>query len=229
MNFFEFNGTRSSDLGLVISQTPDYQAPDKLGDAVTIPGRNGTLHMSTGAYGNVTKKYECWFEGGPTEAHAIKSWLLGASGYCKLADNYDPEHYRMARFSGPQDISNILGKIGELTIEFDCRPEMFEAAGDIPVIYTESGSLYNPWPFPARPIIRVYSTGTLTVNGYQCIINSVDGYVDLDSETRQASKGTANCNGNVSIPEFPALSGGKNVIVLDGISRVDIIPRWWTV
>ena len=229
MGYFIYNDGSSAPLGLVVAEKPDYPAPEREENIISIPGRNGDLHISTGAYKNIKIPYQCWFKGGPTEAHAIKSWLLGASEYCKLTDSYDPEHYRKARFSGPQDISNILGKIGELTIEFDCRPETFEAAGDIPVIYTESGSLYNPWPFPARPIIRVYSTGTLTVNGYQCIINSIDGYVDIDSETMQAFKGTANCNGNVSIPEFPVLDGGKNVIVLDGISRVDITPRWWTV
>ena len=228
MGFFEFGGARSDDLGLIVSQRPNYPAPERLGEVVTIPGRNGTLHVSTGSYGNVTLPYECWFKGGPARAHAIKEWLLGGEGYSKLSDSYDPEHFRKAQFTGPQDIENILGQFGELTIQFDCRPEAFEVQGQYPTTFSQSGNLYNPTPFPAKPLIRAYGAGTVKVNGFVCVINNVDGYVDIDCELQQAFKETTDCNNNVSVPDFPILGAGKNTIVLTGISRIDITPRWWT-
>ena len=231
MGYLSYNGVSSASLGLIVAEKPDYPAPEREENIISIPGRNGDLHISTGAYKNIKISYQCWFRGGPTEAHAIKSWLLGGSGYCKLSDSYDSDHYRKAHFAGPQDISNALGRgeYGELTISFDCRPEMFDVSGDTAVEFTATGTLTNPEAFPSRPLIRVYGTGSIAVNGYTCTIRTNADYTDIDCETMQAYKGTENLNANVSIMDFPMLGAGVNNVVLDGITKAEITPRWWAV
>lgn len=230
MGYFEFDGRRSDDLGLHIQYHPDYPTPERLGEDIIVPGRNGIMRISTGAYGNVAAQFDTWFKGGAQQAHGVKSWLLASEGYCRLSDSYDPGHFRMAQFLGPLDIENTLGRVGRCNLEFTCKPQVFLTLGETPSVFAASGTLENPEAFPARPMTRVYGTGTVTINGYACKINSSDEYTDLDSEIRQAFKDGFSCNDKVLVPEFPVLGAGTNNIVLDGnITRVEITPRWWTV
>ena len=89
--------------------------------------------------------------------------------------------------------------------------------------------LVNPTPFTALPLIRVYGTsGTLMVGDNIVQISQIDGYVDIDSETQNAYKGTSNCNANINAPDFPELPEGQTGISAEGsITKVEIMPRWW--
>jgi phage-related protein len=46
-----------------------------------------------------------------------------------------------------------------------------------------------------------------------------------------AYKGATNCNGNIQTTDnkFPVLVSEQNNITLNGITRLEITPRWWTV
>ncbi len=227
-NFFTFNGQSSKDFGITLSKMPSYTTPAPIYQTYNIPGRNGALHMLTGAYESVIATYSMWFTGGAAEAAAIKSWLAGAPLSCELADTYAPETYRIANAIYSADWENTLGIHGEGTIEFECHPQQYLRQGDYVVTYTENGSIYNPEAFNALPQIRIYGTGTLTVNGYSCEINDVDEYLDIDSETMLAYKDGLSCDANVYIPTYPKLSPGKNNIAIEGdITKIEIKPRWW--
>ena len=235
-NYFTFNGRGTMDFGMACEKHPNQNAPKRRRTAVQIPGRNGALHYDEGGFENIKIEYSVWFRGDlptPEQAHAVKGWLLGAKGYSRLIDKYDPGHFRLASFAGPLTVSNILGRYGKCKLQFDCDPRCFRRDGEFPINFENSGILYNPTDFESTPLIYVYGAGagTVSVAGVVVEILSMTTGMVLDCENLNAyALGDVgqNLNSDISAPIFPALQPGGNAIWLDGgVERVEIVPRWW--
>lgn len=235
-DFFVFNGHSTREFGMAVEKRPTQKTPKRRRTAVPIPGRNGDLHFDEDAYDNVEAPYEVWFRGElptPEQAHAVKSWLLAPKGYSRLEDKYDPFHFRLASFSGPMDIADMLGRYGRCKIKFDCDPRCFLKSGEFPVDLENGGSLYNPTAFTAQPLIYVYGNGegSLMVAGVTVTINAMTTGMLLDCENERArALGDVgqSLDGDIYAPVFPELQPGENHVVFDGgVTAVKIVPRWW--
>ena len=86
------------------------------------------------------------------------------------------------------------------------------------------GTVTNPTPFEARPMLEVSGVGEITINGKTIqILESVSDF-DIDCESMEAED-----NSKIYCMGFPDLSGGDNEIVGDGsITALTVTPRWWT-
>lgn len=166
MSDFWFNGVSAESMGLRIERYPDIPKPRKRLSTVTVPGRNGTLHLSDGSYEDIVIRYECWWKNkspaystGRT-AHEIAQWLYTAPVGARLEDTYDSTVFRTATFQGPMNIENILERFGRVTLEFQCRPEAWLKAAETALTFTQSGGfLNNPTPFATKPLIRLVTDG----------------------------------------------------------------------
>ena len=237
-NFFVFGGVATHELDMRIEHFPRQGSPARRRQTIHVPGRNGDLHYQENSFDNYVQPYECYFHGKhptPKQAHALKAWLLRSGDYQRLQDSYDPEHFRMATFAGPLDVENILNKYGRCVVNFDCDPRSFLTLGELPVAYDAAGTIYNPTAFVALPLITVYGNGagTVTVGSSTVKIHAMTGHLILDSELqnayRQTGEGTpVNQNGQIYAPEFPELLPGDNLITFSGgVTKIEIIPRWW--
>lgn len=234
-NIFTFAGTPSSDFGLYISGTGTFNAPERDVTVLEIPGRSGNLIYDNGRYRNIDIIYPAFITREFTSmAEALRGFLLSHSGdYYRLTDTYHADEYRMARYSGGVsfDIKGII-RSGETAIQFDCKPQRFLTSGETAVSYTSSGgSITNPTSFEARPLMRVYGTGTVSIgNSSFTIAAALGSYTDIDCDLMEAYFGTASNNNNVVFQgnKFPVLHPGTNGITWSGsITRIDITPRWW--
>ena len=228
-------GKCSNEIGVVVERYPNQNGPERRLEVIQIPGRNGDLIIDSGVYNNYAQSYEVYFNASknrtPKQSRMVREWLQTATGYQRLEDSYDPEFYRLAYFSGPAEIENIMNQYGRMTISFMCKPQRGRKDGETPLLLTASQTIYNEL-FPALPLIKINGTGAgnLYVGGYTVEILSLDEYVMLDSDTQNAYKGTLNKNSTISAPEFPVLQSGDNVVDWDGnITSIEITPRWWTV
>jgi phage-related protein len=86
--------------------------------------------------------------------------------------------------------------------------------------------VYNPTLFDAKPLIRVYGKGSITVNGETMEWSGSSEYVDIDCDIQDCYYMGANMNNYVT-GDFPVLSPGDNVIAFTGSTSVRITPRWW--
>jgi hypothetical protein len=77
--------------------------------------------------------------------------------------------------------------------------------------------------------LRVYGEGSVYLNDSQIIVTEANEYTDIDLENLNAFKGSSNRNPYVSIPDDSYLISGNNDVVLAGVTRVDVIPKWWTI
>lgn len=166
MSDFIFNGKSADSMGLRIERYPIIHKPRKRLTPVTVPGRNGNLHISDGSYEDIVIRYECWwknlnenFSTGRT-AHEIAQWLYSAPVGGRLEDTYDTTVFRTATFQGPMDIENILNRYGRVTLEFECRPEAWLKSAEFALRFTKAGGILpNHTPFPTKPLIQLVTDG----------------------------------------------------------------------
>lgn len=235
MGIVVFNGISSQDLHIQVQTEPDYDFPEKDYEVTHVPGRNGDIVIDQGSWQNVSRKYNLAMDAGKisyTEvASKLVQWLHSASGYARLEDSYEPDFYRMAMYKDSGSITNIYNKAGQIEVEFTCKPQRYFKSGEVADIFTTSTEYRNPTDFPAKPLIKIHGSGlgTVRIGAYTVTINDIlDGMI-VDSEQQDTYKEQTNCNSKVSIPEYPKLVSGNNVIILSGgVTSIEIIPRWWT-
>jgi phage-related protein len=233
MNYFMFGNINSKDYNVFISGENIFVSPERDADIVAVPGRDGTLSIDNGRFDNVNIEYPCAIVYDFRKNYdAFKGALLSQRGYKRLADSYDVDHYRKARFLSTLDPEMTqLNRHGQFTVNFDCDPRRFLKIGDRAVEFNANGSLKNPTSYTAKPLIRAYGVGALTIGDNTLHVQSTDGYTDIDTELQEAYKGATNCNNNIILDSgnFPTLAPGIDAITFTGFTKLEITPRWYTV
>ena len=225
-------GKSSDSCNVVVQHYPNRPLPRRKYETVSIPGRNGNLIFSQDAFDNVTQEYDIYISAErpklPTVARKVAEWLL-KPGYNVLFDSYEPTIFRLAYYSGEEDIENVFNRFGRMKILFSCKPQRFLLTGEDPVTMNAGGQIFNPTSFRAKPIIRVNGNGngTLTVGSLTCQLTGISEFITIDSELQDCYKNLQNENAKFT-GEFPVFEEGLNDISwTGGITGVVITPRWW--
>lgn len=231
--YLTFNGKSSRDFEVCISGSGVYNTPARDVEAISIPGRNGDLHIENERFENVSITYPAYItKNFAKNFDAFKAYLLSQRGYKKLMDSYAPDFYRLASYNNaiaPE--MTPLNRCGGFDVVFDCDPRRFLVSGDKVTEFSANGNIKNPTLYNALPVIRAYGTGYFEISGVRVTITSASTYTDIDSELQEAYKDSTNCNGNITLDngEFPKLIPGINQVTISGISRIELTPRWWTI
>ncbi len=242
MNYFEYNGISSLEMGLRIESKNVFSAPEYEVDFLSIPGRDGDLIAGPGRYPNVQVTYSVFLPAKSTQELAekilaVKEWLYEEPDrYHELIDTYDAEFFRQAVYAGKLDIEDELNRIGVFTISFSCLPFRYSAAGYRTQSITTSGTaVTNPFITASKPYLKIYGSGDITLTIQNVNKNAtwrftdINEYIEVDSNLMNFYKGTELQNGKVVGDGFPQLYRGRNTISFTGnISRIDLIPRWVT-
>ena len=230
-NWLTFDGVSLKDFGVYINGNQTYNAPARSREVVNVPGRNGALLLDNGRFDNVEVTYHAFiYRDFSVNVEGLRNLLLSRTAYKRLEDTYHSEEYRLGIYKGnfSADVVEWL-EAGEFDLIFDCKPQRFLVSGEETVEFTSSGSILNETEQIAKPLLRVYGTGSFTVGSGTMTISSANVYTDIDCDLMDAYKGTTNCNGNVS-GTFPTLTPGDNTVTLNtGITKIEIIPRWWVI
>ena len=233
-NYFVLDGVDSRTFGLYLNGAGTFDSPSRTVNYIRVPGRDGDLIGMQTRMGNGVYRYLDAFICTNFRANlaAFRAFLLSKTGYRRLTDSYHPEFYRMVAFSGPlRPEVTPTNSAGRFDIELPCKPQRWLLSGEITTTMTEDGTLENPTLFTSAPLLRVYGTGTVGIGARSITIIRADEYTDIDLDTGSAYKDGTNHNDDVSLGlELPTLEPGANGITLgEGITRVDITPRWWSV
>jgi len=242
IDYFVYDGVSSVDFGMRTYGLRVLTAPKPDISEIVIPGRNGVLHQYNDRFGDATVSYsvvaieDALSSNVPLKVTDMIDYLISKKGYCRLEDSFRPEEYRMAVYKGSDRMKATMHEeaVG-IVLTFSARPERWLKDGEIRRECKSGGALFNPTQFTAKPLLRAYGTGTLTVSnsaGSTSVkINSANVYTDIDCELQEAFKGAANCNGNIQLPsgDFPNLTPGENRFSYSGISRLEVVPRWYKI
>lgn len=233
-----YDGVSSTDYGIVVSEAPSFDKPQRKSSVFNVPGRNGSVLFQEDAYNDVTRSYKVFLTDNARNnlnevVNRFTDWLYSVRGYQRLEDSFEPDIFRLAYFSGGQNFSNEMMQAGETTLQFTCRPERFFKSGETEITVSNGDKLVNATNYTAKPLIyiEVPAEETVTVSiGGKSIVANVDDYIYIDSERMNAYRTAAeNMNSEVS-GTFPTIAPGENGIGITGtVTKVTIIPRYFTI
>lgn len=231
-----YGGEASSDFGMVIAEAPTFERSTRKQEVFNIPGRNGSVIIQQDAWNDVTRSYKVWLtktgeEDLVTSVDALLGWLNSKRGYQRLEDNFEPNVFRLAYYSGGSNFENHLTQYGNGTLTFTCRAERFYKDAEHPIEVTNGDKLNNPTRYTSKPLIHIEGTGAVTIAfGGATMSATLTDYINIDSETMNAYRLPAeNMNNNIS-GTFPTLLPGINTIGITGtVTKVEITPRYFTI
>lgn len=226
-----YDGVDSRDFGVIVSSVGTHNAPQRVVEEVAIPGRNGTLTIDNGRFENITIPYIAMIlHDFADKFDNFKAFLLSRKGYKRLEDSFSPNYYRLAKIHSEITPSVVTWDVaGKFEIPFDCDPRRFLKSGEDPIEFSASGNIYNPTYYDAKPLLLVEGNGTVSLNSKVITVSGISNYVYIDLESLNAYNGNTNMNDKVSLPDNATLVPGENTITLNGVTKVTITPRWWTV
>ena len=241
-----YGGASSTDYGMVIGGAAVFDKPVKRADVFNVPGRNGSILFQDGSYDDVIRSYEVWIAedeqpesgGGVTgtlaeRVNAITAWLYSKSGYTRLEDNFEPDTFRLAYYSGGNEFTNELTQYGKSTLTFTCRPERFYKNAETAITISNGDTLTNPTLFTSKPLIYIKAAGTVTlsINGVS-IVATVADYLYIDCETMNAYRLTSENKNDKISGAFPVIVPGSNAVgisVTGTLDKVTVVPRYFTI
>ena len=227
-------------MGVKISGKNIFSAPKYDLSFQAIPGRDGELINSNNRFPNATVSYTCFIPAKSIQelsekVTAVKAWLYTEPDrYHTLMDSYDTVFFRKAVFNNKLDIADQVNKIGVFTVNFSCHPYRYSHVGQLLTKHSTSGFvLSNPYPFNAKPYLKLNGSGTgkLTIQTPTktdvWTFTTLNGYTECDSELMNFYHGVDPKNDTVSGEGFPILYPGNNTISFDGgITSIEVRPRW---
>lgn len=252
-NRFVYKGESGLQYGLLVEDKRILRSAEPDVDEYQVPGRDGTVCVSNNRYQNVEISYDTFFKAPeerdvPIYATELKRWLLAdPAKYYRLEDSYDPDHYRMARYSGGLDPDNIASVFGRQTIQFTCLPWRWKISGEIEIELpggisgADQLELYNSTGYTARPLIKlaVSGTGGVTIKMtdeskevyYEETLSGItptQGLAVIDCEEQRIYDVNGKIMMSNVLPRFPELHPGTVTITVSGDSYTGgiIIPRY---
>ena len=242
-----FGGKASADYGIVVSEAPTFEQPARKQTIFTVPGRNGAIITQQDSWEDVTRKYRIWTTKEPgkdlaTSVNAFLAWLNSArsdsiyspyKGYIRLEDNFEPDIFRMAYYSGANDVTNEMMQYGESELTFTCRPERFYKEGEDVIEFSSGDWIGNPTLFKSKPLLHIEVASANTTVTLSCGVKSfevtLDDYVNVDCETMNVYRQNYENKNSTFEGDFIELSPGTNMISVWNASKITIQPRYFTI
>lgn len=243
MNKLVFGGVDISQYGLVAESVIDGASARDY-EEVVVAGKNGTVHINNGRYENCDQIYTCViYDNYEKNIRALRNALCSQVDYQRLEDSFNPEEYYTAIYKDTFDPQQTLYRdMGKVALRFSRKPQRFLKSGERPVTFTENGTILNPTPFPAKPLLKftrnTVTTGTISIGigGSTITFTGTSAneviYIDCDLMEAYSLSGGAliskNSNIQLSGSNYPVLNSGENGVAFNrGIASVEITPRWW--
>ena len=236
-----YGGESSADYGMVVSEAPAYERPVRKQTSYSVPGRNGVILFQEDAWEDVTRSYNMWaaadVDSLEEKINAFGAFLNSQKGYVRLEDNFEPDFFRLAYYSGGDGFTNHMTMYGEATINFTCRPEKFYKSGEFAIAVVNNDKIFNPTLYNAKPLIYIEGSGTITItSGGNTISATLTDFMNIDCDAMNAYKleygdwgPYQSLNDKVS-GSFPILKPGANTIGITGsVTKVTIQPRHFTI
>lgn len=252
--WFKFKGIRNDTLGVRMLSMPTRPHPARKGKIIDVPGTDGELWKDYGGYKRILVSIRLITEDN-ANIDAVNNWLSGEGDLIFGDEPNRAYHARITKeFSRSNRSQRLRGQ--EFTVMFDCDPYRYSANPDadrfghlpdpegsqlIPIYFNAD----NPGTENALPLIMVQGEGTcyidiipstgdiLANNGMRISLDDLDpgDPVYIDCAAKIAYKGSENKPTSIYTHkmhgEWPHIPpGGCIVRISEGITAIDVSPRW---
>lgn len=235
--YITYNGKKSTDLGLFITNDVTSQSTVYEAEEVVIPGRDGVLLRDRKRLLPVRKSFPMVLkaEDDLTKAQERISDWVNVRGYHPLKLSWDEKHTYIASVTESFDIQEILRAFGRVNLGFLVHPVKYIDDGLVyqPLNSTGTTTLVNPGNVLGDPIIKITGSGacTIFINGRQTKLRDIQGGLTIDMQKQQVYNGNLQAWGKVErggANIMPYLDLGTNtisVITAPGMT-VRMAPFW---
>ena len=223
------------DVPAYIGSSPNIIRPVRKMTVVQIAGTNREIVDMQDAWECYDQPYELFVGDGSEDNIQAKlddvARVLYKTGWQVLLDDFEPDIYRLAYYSGPFDVENKYTRLGKFKVSFRCRPERYLASGNGPVSVASGGKITNPTAFNAKPLIHIEGTGsaTLTIAGQTMTFTDIVDYLNIDCDSMDVYRLSTENRNSLMTGDFPVLFSGDNNISYTGLTSVTITPRFWVI
>ena len=227
-DWFLWNGKKSTEYGIHVSEHPDITFPAERSTFSTVPGRSGSLTVLEGdtVYDDMLLSCTCWIED-TTQLSNIASWLRG-SGTVTFANRQGGFYY--ARVVNQIPFAQILRghPNRSFAVTFRCQPFFFLEDNSIVTITAAKTFLTNSGTLDTEPVVQVTLTEDAEIffgtNSFS--LSGVTGTVTIDTPRLECYQGASTKNGCMAgdYPIIPA--AGCYVDWTGGVSGIQITPNW---
>lgn len=172
-----FGGVNSADFGLYIGGEGTFNAPKRVVEMISVPGRDGDIAIDQGHFENIEVKYtvinkEDSLSDFSTKLSGFRNAICALRGYQRLEDTFHPNEFRMAIFIDEFEVKPIeYATASEFEITFNCKPFRYLKSGET-AVSKKSGTLTNPTLFKSSPLLAIEGYGDFSVNGYNIHIEN---------------------------------------------------------
>lgn len=228
MAWFEYKGIKSSDLGIVVEKMPSIVIPSNTFKEIDIPDAEVKTSVS-GRLEGFTYAFECRLnEVNPSKYREIAKWLRNEEGNDKLIRSDEDDKYYRAKVINNIPFDKVIKKYTRFIVYFECEPYAYSNTEEIITLTNKSNILLNPGIYESRPYMKLYGNGQLQirVNGVDITLNSVVGYIEIDSSIFECFKDNELTNEKM-YGQYPSLKVGENTIeLIANATKIEINPRW---
>ena len=263
---FKFGQYWLSEFGAVSSEEPTVEIAQRDISFISIPGKDGDDCIDNKRYSNVEFKRKIAFVGNKDikaqekELNLINNYAY-LQGYQDFEDNNHPGLVTEAALKNFNAVQRKLRTLHTAELAFTRKPFWYLKTGleEMPLDFSQlTGDgieLNNPYPAPAKPLIRFFMTFSGTSETTTCRIHysftsDVDGMpvtktyskssikitathniveVDLENQRTTVRNESGEIYSFVDAPVPEPLVEGKSimkVLTVSKINAVSIIPRW---
>lgn len=227
-SWFEFNGVKSTSMGVILRAMPRRPIPAKRGRKVTVPGRSGSLWIGENdAYDPIEIPVKCESAAG-YDSEKVAAWLKGRTGLLRFSDEPDRAYRAQCIASFARENKFLSFDTQLFTVEFDCQPHRYVYPAPAAVTLTSAGTITNAGAAESLPRIAITAAGdyAVTVNGYEIEITGGSAVIDSELEDCFDADGVTLANSRVTMSAFPCLTSGNNAVSWTGsVSSVTIERR----
>lgn len=224
--YFIYNGIDSRMMDIIVTAMPPTVRAAKRLDSITVPGRDGSLHETDGAYDNYTKTIECAIKD-RKKIDEIAVWLTGSGN---IIFSSEPDKVYKVSIVNTIPITQMMKTFQKFQVNFDTYPFKYSVnTFDDKLTLTKASTILGKGTVHSQPVITIYAAGavTLSINGIEYSLSNVDDYIVINSEIEECYKGDLNRNNIFTADHFPQLEAGDNIISWTGsVEKIEIEPNW---
>lgn len=237
-----FDGINSLNYGIYITGEAVYNAPERVVEMVSVPGRNGDIAIDQGRFENIEVTYHagCFADSQADFADKVmrfRNALASRYTYKRLTDEYHPDEYRLGLYKSGLEVDAVhYSTAGEFDITFDCKPQRFLTSGETALTPSD----YIDTQTATGEIVTIDSDGSLGVKALKVALDPIQDLNGYDHpwvggagvnvfpylNTREATfsgvtfksdgKGTLQMTGTATGDNYASLTFSEPFVIPDG-------------
>ncbi len=218
--YFIYKEKNSRDMGISILKLPPRIKPERRGEIINVPGRDGFLFESDDAYNNKTLEIECTFI--PPEGNTqnqidamIMDILVWLDGNGKLIFSDYPGYYYEATIINSIPIERLFKRYRRFMVSFEVQPfskSLIPSQIEKQILEEEIFNVKTYYETSLK--INLQATGNIEIHINDNIMhfNDIESPLVIDGELMNVTDELGVNMNNHMVGDFPKLKPGNNTI-----------------